>query len=268
MRYMRKLKTISKAGISEKIEELTADIGKDSSSEDREIAEAKIKQEIRSCYFGCRSTKEKVENLTVELGLPKDCVTQDKEPLGGAHGDPAWTSQQIKITIVESIKELENMNTEDLLQHRRLKFRSIEGFQEGIPVEPKRKRNMKPSEFNKPKAADIEPEIDSLKKKILEAKGPSDPITSQAIEKLKEDVDKEITSAFISMSLQEKLESVKLELSKTSQSTPSQPLNHSLEEKVDKIMQEFNHNLSRPGAYLGLKQKLEKLILVNGLIEM
>ncbi|KAK9910496.1 hypothetical protein M0R45_034455 [Rubus argutus] len=189
------------------------------------------------------------------------------EPLGGAH-DPAWTSQQIKITIVESIKELENMNTEELLQHRKLKFRSIGGFQEGIPVEPKRKRNMKPSEVNMPKAADIESEIESLKKKILEAKGPPDPITSQEIEKLKEDVDKEITNAFISMGLQEKLESVKLELSTTSQSTPTQPLNHSLKEKVDKIMQEFNHNLSRPGAYLGLKQKLEKLNLVNGLIEM
>lgn len=190
------------------------------------------------------------------------------EPLGGAHANPAWTSQQIKITIVESIKELESMNTEDLLQHRRLKFRSIGGFQEGIPVEPKRKRNMKPSEVNMPKAADIVSEIETLKKNILEAKGPSDPITSQAIEKLKEEVDKEITSAFISMGLQDKLESVKLELSTASQSTPSQPLNRSLKEKVDKIMQEFNHNLSRPGAYLGLKQKLEKLNLVNGLIEM
>ncbi|XP_061999907.1 acetyl-coenzyme A carboxylase carboxyl transferase subunit alpha, chloroplastic-like [Rosa rugosa] len=190
------------------------------------------------------------------------------EPLGGAHADPAWTSQQIKNTIVESIKELENMSTEELLQHRRLKFRSIGGFQEGIPVEPNRKRNMKPSEINMPKAADIESEIEILKKKILEAKGPSDPITSQAIEKLKQDVDKEITSAFISMGLQEKLESVKMELSTASQNTPSQPLNPSLKEKVDKIMQEFNHNLSRPGAYLGLKQKLEKLNLVNGIIEM
>ncbi|KAL6290236.1 hypothetical protein ACE6H2_007746 [Prunus campanulata] len=189
------------------------------------------------------------------------------EPLGGAHVDPAWTSQQIKITITQAIKELENMNTEELLQHRRLKFRSIGGFQEGIPVEPKRKRNMKPSEVNMPKAADIELEIENLKKKILEAKGPSDPITTQAIEKLKKDVDKEMTNAFISMGLQEKLESVKLELSKASKDTSSQPLNRNLKEKVDKIMQEFNHNLSQPGAYLGLKQKLEKLNLVSRLIE-
>ncbi|XP_050385956.1 acetyl-coenzyme A carboxylase carboxyl transferase subunit alpha, chloroplastic-like [Argentina anserina] len=190
------------------------------------------------------------------------------EPLGGAHADPAWTSQQIKKTIVESIEELEKMNTEELLEHHRLKFRSIGGFQEGIPVEPMRKRNMKPSEINMPKAADIESEIEMLKKKIIEAKGPCDPITSQAIEKIKQDVDKEITNAFISMGLQEKLEAVQLELSTASQGTPSQPLNRSLREKVDKIMQEFNHNLSRPGTYLGLKQKLEKLNLVNRITEM
>lgn len=189
------------------------------------------------------------------------------EPLGGAHADPAWTSQQIKTTITQAIKELEKMNTEELLQHRRLKFRSIGGYQEGIPVEPKRKRNMKPSEVNMPKAADLESEIENLKKKILEAKGPSDPVTIQTIEKLKQDVDKEMTNAFISMGLQEKLEAVKLELSKASEHTPSQPLNRNLKEKVDKIMQEFNHNLSQPGAYLGLKQKLEKLNIVSRLIE-
>ena len=126
---------------------------------------------------------------------------------------------------------------------------------------------MKPSEINMPKADDIESEIEILKKKIVETKGPSDPITSHAIEKLKQDVDKEITNAFISMGLQEKLESVQLELSTTSQDSPNQPLNRSLKEKVDKIMQEFNQNLSRPGAYLGLKQKLEKLNMVNGIIE-
>jgi acetyl-CoA carboxylase carboxyl transferase subunit alpha len=33
-------------------------------------------------------------------------------------------------------------------------------------------------------------------------------------------------------------------------------------------MQEFQHNLARPGAYLGLKQKLEKLNMVGKLIEL
>lgn len=135
-------------------------------------------------------------------------------------------------------------------------------------MDPKRKKNMKPSEINMPKAADIESEIENLKKKILEAKGSSDPVLIESIEKLKEDVDKEITNAFISMDLQEKLESVKLELSKTPIGPPNQPLNSSLKEKVDKIMEEFKSNLSRPGAYPGLKQKLEKLNMVSRLIEL
>ncbi|KAK3194807.1 hypothetical protein Dsin_026117 [Dipteronia sinensis] len=105
----------------------------------------------------------------------------------------------------------------------------------------------------------------NLKEKILKAKLPSDPTTTQTIEKLRQDVDEEITEAFILMGLHEKLESVKLAISKA----PSdQPLDHNLKEKVDKIIQEFNRNISQPGAYLGLKQKLEKLNTVNKLIEL
>lgn len=156
------------------------------------------------------------------------------------------------------------MDTEELLHHRMLKFRSIGGFQEGKPVEPERKRNMKPSDASMLNAADIESDLEKLKKNILEAKVPSDPITDQAIEKLKQDVDNEVTRAFISMGLQEKLESLKLELSRASD---NQTLNRNLKVKVDKLMQEFKQNLSRPGAYLGLKQKLEKLSMVGRLIE-
>ncbi|KAK2650317.1 hypothetical protein Ddye_017806 [Dipteronia dyeriana] len=187
------------------------------------------------------------------------------EPLGGAHSDPVWTSQQIKLAITQAIEELTKMDTEELLRHRMLKFRSLGGFQEGVPVDPQRKRNMKPSEVNVLKVADIESDLESLKEKILKAKLPSDPTTTQAIEKLRQDVDDEITEAFISMALHEKLESVKLAISKA----PSdQPLDHNLKEKVDKIMQEFNRKISHPGAYLGLKQKLEKLNTINKLIEL
>ena len=61
------------------------------------------------------------------------------------------------------------------------------------------------------------------------------------------------------MGLEKKIESVRLELSKVSSRSPNQPLNRNLKEKVDKIMHEFNNKLSRPGAYLGLKQKLQRL---------
>ncbi|KAJ6872786.1 acetyl-coenzyme A carboxylase carboxyl transferase subunit alpha [Populus alba x Populus x berolinensis] len=189
------------------------------------------------------------------------------EPLGGAHVDPAWTSQQIKLAIIQTMEELTKMDKEELLHHRKLKYRYIGGFQEGVPVEPERKRNMKLSEVNKPMTDDIELELENLKKKILESNSATDPISSQAIEKLKQDLDQEITNAFISMGLQEKLESVKLELSKASDDHPNKPPNRHLKEKVDQIMQEFQHNLARPGAYLGLKQKLEKLNMVGKLIE-
>ncbi|KAJ1426879.1 ClpP/crotonase-like domain superfamily [Sesbania bispinosa] len=186
------------------------------------------------------------------------------EPLGGAHADPTWTSQQIKLAITQAMEELTKMDAKELLHHRHLKFRSIGGFQEGKPVEPERKRNMKPSDINSSKFTDIESELQSLKKKILEAKGPSDPISMEAIQKLVKDVDQEITKALISMGLAEKVQSVKLELSKSS----NQPLDSNLKEKVDKIMQEIKSKISQPGAYLGLKQKLQKLDIVNSLIEM
>ncbi|KDP28655.1 hypothetical protein JCGZ_14426 [Jatropha curcas] len=190
------------------------------------------------------------------------------EPLGGAHADPVWTSQQIKLAITQAMEELANMDKEELLHHRMLKFRYIGGFQEGVPVEPERKRNMKPSEANSATTADIELELENLKEKILESKRTIEPISNKAIEKLKQDVDNEITKAFISMGLQEKLEAVKLELSKAPNRVPNQPLNRNLKEKADKIMEEFKQNLSRTGAYLGLKQKLEKLNLVYRLIEL
>lgn len=162
------------------------------------------------------------------------------------------------------------MNTEELLRHRMLKFRSIGvgGFQEGIQVEPQRKRNMKSSDANTSNTVDLESEIENLKKRILEVKGPSDLVTDQAIEKLKQDLDQEMTKAFISMGMQDKIESLKLELSRAPNRAPNQPLNQGLKEKADRIMQDFKHNLSRPGAYLGLKQKLQKLSMVSRLIEL
>lgn len=168
---------------------------------------------------------------------------------------------------MDFVQELSNMSTEELLHHRMLKYRHMGRFQEGVPIDPQRKRKMKPAQTSLPKDGDIESELEDLKKKILKAKGSSDPLTAQTIEKLKQDVDKEITKAFISMGLQQKLESLKLELSKAPNVSPNQPLSRNLKEKADKIMQEFKQNLSKPGAYLDLKQKLEKLDMVNNLIE-
>ncbi|KAJ0980984.1 hypothetical protein J5N97_009239 [Dioscorea zingiberensis] len=109
--------------------------------------------------------------------------------------------------------------------------------------------------------ADLEVEIDNLKKSAIEAKGksPAPVITIEAIEKLRQDVDKEITNAFISMGLQDKLEAHKLDLSKSPSNSNGQTLNSALKEKADKLFQEFKLNLSSPGSILGLKQKLQML---------
>jgi len=72
-----------------------------------------------------------------------------------------------------------------------------------------------------PKTADMESELENLKK-ILEA-GPSDHTNIELIEKHKQDVNQEIDRALISMGLQEKLESIMSELSKSPNPT-DQPL--------------------------------------------
>lgn len=148
-----------------------------------------------------------------------------------------------------------------------LKYWSIGGFQEGIEVEAQRKRNMKLSETSTSNALDLESEIETSRKRILEAKEPSDLITDQAIEKFRKDLDQKMTKAFISMGMQDKIVSLKLELSRVPDRPPNQPLNQGLQEKADKIIQEFKHNLSKPGAYIRLKQKLLKLSTVDRLIE-
>lgn len=156
------------------------------------------------------------------------------------------------------------MDKKELLNHRRLKFRSIGAIQEGIEVDPEKKRHMKPSDNNMPKTADMESELENFKK-ILEA-GPSDHTNIDLIEKLKPDVNQEIDRALISMGLQEKIESIKSELSKAPNPT-DQPPDRNLKEDMDAIMQEFKHKLSQPEAYLGLKYKLGKLNLASRLIE-
>lgn len=185
------------------------------------------------------------------------------EPLGGAHADPMWTSEQIKVAILEAMEELGKMSKEELVQHRMLKFRHIGGFQEGIPIDPERKRNMKASEVNLSTSDDIKSELETLKKMILEAKPADEPITSQTIEKLRQDVDKEMTKAFISMGLQGELESINLEISKSS----DQLVTSDLKERADRLTREFKLKLSKPGEYMELKDKLAKLETINRLIE-
>ncbi|PKI53854.1 hypothetical protein CRG98_025749 [Punica granatum] len=186
------------------------------------------------------------------------------EPLGGAHVDPSWTSQQIKAAIVESMNELKEMNTEDLLKHRMLKFRKIGGFQEGIPIDPKRKVNMKKKE--EPMAGQIsdkelEGEVEKLKQQILKAKESSTELSesglNEMIAKLKREVDHEFNEAVKAMGLNERLEMLREEFSKAN--SGDQIMHPGLMDKIDKLIDEFNQGLSEAPNYASLKNKLGML---------
>lgn len=153
------------------------------------------------------------------------------------------------------------MDKDSLLNRGHMKFWVLGGFVEGEPVEPEIKRNMKKKEADVSQVtADIEMEIESLKKAAQEAKGksPVSAISTETIEKLRQEVDKEMSNAFISMGLQGKLETLKLEVSK-SPDTPGETVSPALKDRIERLVQEFKHNLYRPGSFIGLKQKLDML---------
>ncbi|PKA53209.1 Acetyl-coenzyme A carboxylase carboxyl transferase subunit alpha, chloroplastic [Apostasia shenzhenica] len=189
------------------------------------------------------------------------------EPLGGAHTDPTWTSQQIKLALLKAMEELNKMDTDELLGHRHSKYRDIGIFQEGIHVDPERKRNMKKKEVGVSViTANLEEEIEKLKYAVLEVKtnSPAPVLSKEDVDRVKDEADKEMTNAFISMGLQDKLEALKLELSKAS---PDQNLSPLLKERIEHLAQEFENNLSRSGSFDGLKQRLELLSKINKLEE-
>ncbi|KAJ7950193.1 acetyl-coenzyme A carboxylase carboxyl transferase subunit alpha, chloroplastic-like [Quillaja saponaria] len=183
------------------------------------------------------------------------------EPLGGAHADPLWTSQQIKTAINDSMDELNKMNTEELLRHRMLKFRKIGGFQEGIPIEPKRKANMKKKEepIAKEMTIDVElvGEVEKLKQQILKAKQSSiePPALDKIIEKLKKEIDHEYSEAVKATGLEDRLVMLQQEFSKAN--SQDQLIQPSLNDKIKKLTEDFNQALSAAPNYERLKNKLD-----------
>ncbi|KAK6779179.1 hypothetical protein RDI58_021363 [Solanum bulbocastanum] len=188
------------------------------------------------------------------------------EPLGGAHADPYWTSQQIKIAIEESMDELMKMDTQELLRHRMLKFRKLGGFQEGVPIDPKRKVNMKKKEepLLPPGILDVElmDEVEKLKQEILKAKESTGKIPdtglNEMIEKLRREIDFEFSEAAKALGLEEKLVMAREEFAKTRNSN-DQSMHPVLKEKLDQLKDEFNRNISAAPNYASLTNKLEML---------
>lgn len=188
------------------------------------------------------------------------------EPLGGAHADSAWTSQQIKKAIVESMDEFVKMDTEELLKHRTLKFRKIGGFIEGLPVDPIRKVNMKKKEeplLSKTSKLELENEVEKLKEQILKAKDDSS-IESpklgldEMIEKLKVEVDHELSEAAKALGLKERLMKVREELTKA-RNSKDELINPVLLDKVERFKDEFSERLSSAPNYESLSYKLDML---------
>ncbi|KAE8733443.1 Acetyl-coenzyme A carboxylase carboxyl transferase subunit alpha [Hibiscus syriacus] len=155
---------------------------------------------------------EKLRITAPELCKLEICDGIIPEPLGGAHANPAWTSQQIKAAINESMDELKAMTTEELLHHRNHKFRKLGGFQENAQVDPKKKVNMKKKEdtARRTSNAELEGEVEKLKQQILKAKEssskPPEMALKDMIEKLKMEVDHEYSEAIKAMGLKDRLE--------------------------------------------------------------
>lgn len=191
------------------------------------------------------------------------------EPLGGAHADPAWTSQQIKIAIVEAMGELMKMDTQELLDHRMLKFRNLGGFQEGIPADPIKKVNMKKKDepiFQKGMRGkteyELRDEIGKLKQKVSTAKESSSepPVTAlkEMIKKLKVEVDREYLEAVEAMGLKDRLHTLHEEFVKA-RTSPNQLIHPGLMDKIEKLKVEFNKKLAEAPNFDNLSYKLDML---------
>ncbi|XP_042446081.1 acetyl-coenzyme A carboxylase carboxyl transferase subunit alpha, chloroplastic-like [Zingiber officinale] len=177
------------------------------------------------------------------------------EPLGGAHLDPTWTSQQIKLAVMKAMEELSELDTDSLLHQRYMKYRILGGFVESPPVDPVKKRRMKKEDT---KLIPAESSAEEVKISSLSA---DLPISGAGIEQVREEVDQEMTNAFISLGLQEELENLRNELSKS----PSETVDPTLKERADRLVQEFRQKFDHPESFPQLKQKLEVLSKVNTL---
>ncbi|KAJ8433636.1 hypothetical protein Cgig2_026816 [Carnegiea gigantea] len=182
------------------------------------------------------------------------------EPLGGAHVNPSWTSQQIRSAIVRSMDELLTMDTEELLEHRYQKFRKLGGFQEGIPIDPMKKRNMKKREQPLPSNLELENEVEKLKEQITKAKDSSMETPKlgleELIQKLKVEIGHELYVATRALGLTDELMMLQEELTKTGNFQDK--LIHPVQQ-VERLRDELRDHLSSAPNYASLSFKLDML---------
>ncbi|KAH6798385.1 acetyl Co-enzyme a carboxylase carboxyltransferase alpha subunit [Perilla frutescens var. frutescens] len=189
------------------------------------------------------------------------------EPLGGAHADSYWTSQQIKDAIVESMDELVKMDTETLLKHRAQKFRKIGGFQEGIPIDPKRKVNMKKKEepivpISKTSESELRDEVEKVKQQVLEASksstGRPETGLKEMVAKLEREIDYEHDEAAKALGMEDKILMLREEIGK-GRNLSDQLAHPALKEKIEQLKVEFAKNLPSAPNYHSLVSKIDML---------
>ncbi|KAL5550120.1 hypothetical protein UlMin_000296 [Ulmus minor] len=207
---------------------------------------------------------EKLKITATELSKLQIADGVIPEPLGGAHADPSWTSQQIKKAINEAMDELTQMDTQELLKHRMLKFRKIGGFQEGIPIDPMRKVNMKKKDepiAERSQHLDLEDEVEKVKQQILKAEESSSepPLLplNETIEKLRKEIDHGFSEAAKALGFEEKFAALREEFSKVN--SQDQLLDPVFKSKIDKLRDEFNQNLPKAPNYESLENQLDML---------
>ena len=155
------------------------------------------------------------------------------------------------------------MNTEELLKHRMLKFRKIGGFQEGIPIDPKRKANMKKRDLSIAKIpdAELEVEVEKLKQQVLEAKE-SSPVPpkldlDEMLKQLAREVDLEYSEAVKATGLTDSLLKLGEEVSKAN--ADNRIVDPLLKDKIEKLRVEFEQQLRAAPNYGRLQNKFTYL---------
>lgn len=158
------------------------------------------------------------------------------------------------------------MDTETLLKHRVQKFRKLGGFQEGIPIDPKRKVNMKQKEepiVPISTTSELRDEVDKLKLQILEASKSSSserPETglNEMIEKLEREIDYEYDKAAKAIGMEDKILMLREEVAK-GRNLNDQLAHPALKEKIEQMKDEFGKNLPSAPNYPSLMYKLQML---------
>nr|GEW56977.1 acetyl-coenzyme A carboxylase carboxyl transferase subunit alpha, chloroplastic [Tanacetum cinerariifolium] len=194
--------------------------------------------------IGCANKLLMLENAVFYVASPEACAAI------------LWK------TAKASPKELQKMGTDELLRHRMLKFRKIGGFQEGLPVDPERKVNMKRKEEPRPGLISdkaLQGEVNKLKQQIMKAKETSsiapDMDQNGLIEKLQREINYEFSEAAKALGIEDKLSKMREEFAKAE----NEELTRDQIESLENLKIEFNENLENAPNYGRLKYKLSLL---------